>query len=481
LSGQPVENPADEVQRALHRAGTPVVLVDFDETLWLRNSTDAFLASVRPQIVGGVLLRVLDVLEPWRLLPGPRQRFVYRDWLRVLLVSVLLPWSLLRWRRSAAALGARWRNDALLSALAGVDRPLVVTFGFVPIVKPLLAGAHPGARLLVASSLWRGYRLRTEGKQAAVLRELGADALAASLVITDSSEDADLLAACGTPLLIQWTGAGRWVGSPSYRPFRYTRKGKRAGQRYLLHNVLLEDVAVLWLAFAWTAEQPALTAAGLLLLHLSFWLVYEIGYHENDHVAAGRERAPHQPLGSASYADSMDGPSAWLCSLLLAAPGCVLLAAGAGSALQFASATDDLWVRSGLVLLGWVGYLMLSRSAYRTYNHLPVEARTLPYAVLQLTRTAGYGAFLSTGVVGALLLGALVLGRWIPYLAYRDLGVHLRGSHRLTMLMAFLVLAAVQAAVDTASLLELQTLVALAYLVARAHRPLRALVGTRGA
>lgn len=480
MPGQHVHDPADQVQRAL-RATTPqVVLVDFDETLWLRSSTEAFLHSVRPQIAAVVLLRGLDVLRPWRLLPGQRQLFVYRDWLRVLLVVTLMPWSLLQWRRHAAALGPRWRNEALLTALADVDRPLVVTFGFAPVVRPLLAGAHPQAHLLVSSSLLRGYRLRSEGKRAAVLRELGADVLAESMVITDSADDADLLQACRTPLLLQWPAAAGWVRSPSYRPFAYTRKGKRAGQRYLLHNVLLEDVAVLWLAFAWTAERPALAAAGLLLMHLSFWLVYEIGYHENDHVAAARESAPHLPVGAAGYGDSMDRQSAWLCSLLLAVPGCALLTAGAGEALHFGMDTGSLWPRSGAVLLVWVAYLLLSRGAYWGYNRLPAGRRVLPYALLQLTRTAGYGVFLGTDDTGAVVLGALVMARWIPYLSYRDLGVHLRGSHRLTMLFAFVVLAAVQSAADPAFLLDAQTVVALAYLLARAHRPLRALVQPGG-
>ena len=63
----------------------------------------------------------------------------------------------------------------------------------------------------------------------------------------------------GRPVLTHWPGA---VYAPafatSYMPFLYTAKASEPGKRYLLHNVLLEDVVVLWLAFAWTQHSPVL-------------------------------------------------------------------------------------------------------------------------------------------------------------------------------------------------------------------------------
>jgi hypothetical protein len=75
------------------------------------------------------------------------------------------------------------------------------------------------------------------------------------------------------------------------------------------------------------------------------------------------------------------------------------------------------------------------------------------------------------------LRSTLVLARWIPCLAYGDIGLHLRGSHRLTMLLAFLVLAAVQSAADLRAWWDCQAAAALLYLLVRAHRPVRALLG----
>ena len=470
-------DPATEVKQAIGNAEHDVLLVDFDETLWLRNSTETYLRSARPRIVALVLLKVLDLVRPWALLPGGRSRFLYRDWFRVLTVTVLLPWCLPRWRRSAADLGLRWRNQALLDALVGGGTPLVVTFGFAQIVRPLLAGVDPAARLIVASSLLRGHRPRAEGKQAAARRELGDDAVAGALFVTDSQDDADLLLACRTPLLLTWPDVGEPAPPrPPYRPFDYTRKGKRAGQKYLLHNVVLEDVVVLGLAFAWLAGRPWEVAVGLLLLHLSFWLIYEIGYYDNDHVATAREQAPNHPPAVAAYAGSVAALPAWLTSLSFALPGCWLLSDGAGAALRPGGASDGAFRRAVTVFLVWLVYLACSRGAYQVYNRVPPHARGLPYAVLQLTRSAGYGVLLSTDSVGALLLSSLLLARWIPYLSYRDLGLYTRGSHRLTMLYVFLVLGAIQTTVDPHFFGQRHVLVALLYLVGRAHRPLRALL-----
>lgn len=482
MSVTDVDNPARLIRLAVAAQQHSVVLCDFDETLWLRNSTESYLDSVRPRWLAVLLLQMLDVVRPWGLLPGPNRRFLYRDWMRVLLVTVFIPWTLPRWRRSAAVLGGQWRNQELLDSVGGVAPLHVVTFGFGPVVRPLLTALHPSARLTVASGLLRGWQVRAKGKRAAVESELSRGIVAEALFITDSADDADLLAACRTPMLLVWPSA-QYVPAhcTSYVPFLYTRRGKRAGQKYLLHNVLLEDVAVLGLAFAWTADRPVLVAAGLALLHASFWIIYEIGYHENDHYAVRREQKPHRPVGSAEYAKRMKPHLAWMCSLVPALPGCWLLAAGAGSSLRVGGGFDELLPRAGAVLLAWTGYLVASRGAYWIYNRLPEDRRSPMYIVLQLTRTAGYGVLLVLDPTGVVVVGALVLGRWIPYLAYRDLGVHLRISHRMLMLIAFCLLGAVQSVSEPSTWWDMQAAVAFLYFLARARRPVQALFDpTRG-
>ena len=168
--------------------------------------------------------------------------------------------------------------------------------------------------------------------------------------------------------------------------------------------------------------------------------------------------------------------AAWCVSLLLGAPGCVLLVLGAGDALRTVGRPVGTAQTTVTIFCTWALYLLLSRVAYAAYNRIDAERRSFPYAVLQLSRTAGYGVLLVSGPVGVVVLGALVLARWFPYMTYRDLGEHPKGSHRLTMLLAFLVLAAVQASMDLSALWSLQAAAVLLYFAARAHRPLRHLV-----
>lgn len=117
----------DEALRIVARGDRRDALVDFDETLWLRSSTEVYLASLRPRLLAFLVLTALDVLRPWRWLPGDRRTFLYRDWIRVSVTSLLLPWSLLLWRRQAKGLGRRWQNGPLVDALlaGGYDSVLV--------------------------------------------------------------------------------------------------------------------------------------------------------------------------------------------------------------------------------------------------------------------------------------------------------------------------------------------------------------------
>ena len=452
------------------------VLVDFDETLWLRSSTETYLDTLRPRVLAVPLLTALDVLRPWALLPGDRRRFVYRDWLRVLVASVLLPWSLLRWRRIAPGLGRRWQNEELLQALgAARSRPVhVVTFGFRPVVAPLLAGIDAAARLTVVGGLLDGPRLRREGKRVHAERVLGETAVAEAVLVTDSEDDADLLEVCRSPVLTRWPGARyERAFSDAYQPLLYTRKGKRAGQKYLLQHVLLEDVLLLSLAAAWTMERPLLGAVALLLLHLSFWLVYEIGYHENDHLAALRERAPSVPEGAEAYRDRMKPRAAWATALAVGLSGAALLALGNPDALALLDGTEPgagLVVATGLL---WAGYLCAARALYWAYNRFDPRVRGLPYAGLQVARTLGYAVVVTLTLPGALALAAVVVARWVPYAAYRSTGTEWASDRRMLLWSAFVVMLCLGLALDAAAVLVPQTVVIALWLAARAHRPLR--------
>ena len=65
------------------------VLVDLDETLYLRNSTEDFISCAWPGLLALLVLKVLDLLKPWRLTGGTETR----DTWRVRAISVFLPWT----------------------------------------------------------------------------------------------------------------------------------------------------------------------------------------------------------------------------------------------------------------------------------------------------------------------------------------------------------------------------------------------------
>jgi hypothetical protein len=184
------------------------VIVDFDETLWLRNSTEEYLDAVRPRSLAFLILAAVDVAKPWRLSASPIRERVYRDWLRVLILTCLFPWSLPRWRRRAKSCAQKWLNVELFEMASHHEgaQLYVATLGFAPIVKPLLAQIFPHAKL-IAGSLGAGYKIRLSGKKVAFDREFGSGIVTNAIVITDSEDDKDLLSACHRGFLIKWPKA----------------------------------------------------------------------------------------------------------------------------------------------------------------------------------------------------------------------------------------------------------------------------------
>ncbi|MEM8870539.1 MAG: hypothetical protein AAGB10_21055 [Pseudomonadota bacterium] len=204
---------------ALNDAPRGLIIVDFDETLWLRNSTEAFLSASRPAWLAAGLLRGLALLRPWRLIGGRKQTPVYRDWIRVLTIGTLMPWVWNSWRKTAPILGARHANTFLEGLIQehSAGRVVILSNGFKRIIAPLQQGMALQEAELIASPLQRGAAWRKAGKRALAEAHLPKDALDHAVLITDHGDDADLLARVGTGLLCVWPHA-------RYRPaFRRRR------------------------------------------------------------------------------------------------------------------------------------------------------------------------------------------------------------------------------------------------------------------
>jgi hypothetical protein len=393
----------------LRRCRGPV-LIDLDETLYLRNSTEDFIDTARPGILALLLLRLLDAVRPWRWSGGERTRDVWR----VRCILLLLPWTLAAWKKRCLRLAASATNAPLMSALEDRARagdcepPVIVTVGFEAIVRPLVAALKvPQAPRIIAARHFR-FSDRREGKLALSTRALGAATIQRALVITDSDQDAELLDACAVPLLIKWPQARcRPALRGVYLPGQYMTQVKRPGAGYISRGILQEDYA-LWVLASLSFTQPLLHIVGLLFLLLSFWAVYERGYVDNDVIAARYER---EPTLNAAFFDAPVVTPRW-------APWGWAMVSGAVGVLILRGAELHALYAFG----AWVAVLLATYGTFRIYNRLDKQSRIWLYAALQLARGAAFVVVVSISVIGAVAIGAHVLSKWVPYYMHRQAG-----------------------------------------------------------
>lgn len=417
------------------------VLLDFDGTLFRNCSTEAYLDCARPAPIAALLLTLVDIVKPWRLAgPGRGPELMWRDWLRVLLITVLMPWTLLVFRRRAAAVGPRHAATDLIAAVRACPtvRPVVLTRGFGFLVRPLVRAMGLdwpvlGVPLLTAP------RHRHHGKAWMARRTLGEAALTRGVAVTDDArDDADLIAAVPDSVVV--TPPPGWFRpalAHAYRPFAYVTQAKHPGTRHVMTVFLGEDWLTLVLATAPWSPNPVVTAVALIFLVVSFFILYEIGYWENDREGLQRERAPSLSETQRTWSGTVDPRWAWGLALLTALPGLGLLAwmvapAAAAGAVPWSLTSELMALASGpgpagvATLAGalgvvWVGLLMTQRGLFRVYNRTPPWLRIAGFPLLQVTKgpLMAVALPLVTGLPGAVLLLAMVGSRWIPYVIYR--------------------------------------------------------------
>lgn len=434
------------------------LLIDLDETLYLRNSTEDFIDCACPGIVAIVLLRVLDLLAPWRWTGG----LATRDFWRVRTVALLMPWTHWRWLRRARRLGKEHANRPLIDALnaRGPAAVIIITNGFAPIVGALVSALGVSAHQVVAAGL-SSARDRRIGKLRMAQERLGDRTVAESLVLSDSLDDLPLLDACRRPLLTIWPGARfRAALAQTYLPGQYLSQVKRPGERYIIRGILKEDFVFWLLASVGLAAMPVLHVAGMGLLLLSFWAIYELGYVDNDRVAARYESDPK--LSAAYHVAPVATPRVrpWIWALVSATLAIILLRWPAPP-----SAWD---------LVIWTALLVALQLWFRFYNRLDKQTRIWPFAGLQLARAASFAVLVPISPIGAMALGAHVLARWTPYLVYRISGRDWPETRfHLVRLMFFAILSGLLAlAVGVAPLLDWTAAALLGWNVLRARKEL---------
>ncbi len=489
LADQTSTPPCDQVLSAVQNAGkdSPII-VDFDETLFLRNSTQAYLGSIYPRPLGAAFLIVAKAVKPWRFLPAPfKANNISKDWLLVLSATLLFPWTLLVWRRRAKALATTYCNQPLAQAIDRNTRaPIVVaTLGFGFIVKPLIkhlpmVSIKTDRFQVVACRFWQGAVDRAAGKLKMMLAKLDESSIRKAVVVTDSATDQPILDAAATPCLIVWPEA-EFVPAMAdlYVPLSYAEKVKNPGQAHFIKQVVFGHWVFGVIAWSCISAHPLLNALALFFLTLSYWCVYEIGYQENDDVGKQYESKP--TLSSAYqqniYPVKLNTLWPWLYAIAFAIPGCTLFALSQ-SAAQFSDwGTTPLGLAILVNGLRWLFYLVAVRSCFWFYNQLNEVTRIWMYPLLQSQRLFGFGVLASTNAVGAILLTSFLVSRWIQYCIYRCGGDRTRFPINISCLLLFTLLfsALALSSAPLSTWITGQTALALIYCMLRATSKLRQL------
>jgi hypothetical protein len=401
------------------------VMVDLDETLFLRNSTEEFISCAVPGLLALLMLRVLDVLKPWRWSGGHATRDVWR----VRCICLFFPWTQVVWKRRVASLARKYINQPLANALAsGGQQPIIVTVGFTPVVTPLVQALGFGSSRLVSARL-DTFRDRRDGKLVLARGALGEETISRSMLVTDSTDDLPLLAKCAKPLRVIWPEARyRTALGSVYLPGRYITHVKHPGERHIFRSVLQEDYAFWVLSSIALAAQPLMHVASLALLLASFWAIYERGYVDNDYVAAHFEAAPKL---SASYWETPVATPAvqpWIWAFALGALGILLLR------YPHVPVAADF--------IKWSAVLVGTYAWFKLYNRYDKSTRIWMFGLLQFLRGAAFLVLIPATHIGIAAIGAHVLARWVPYFVYRMGGKAWPNGHGQTLRLLFFVLLA---------------------------------------
>lgn len=185
---------------------TPIIL-DFDETLLLRNSTAEYIDSLQPRLAGFVLVKFLRVVQPWNWLPKPFRGSQVRDWFYVAIPTILLPWTILLWRRKAKKLAEDYGNTELISAINRNPNALVIiaSLGFNFIIEPIVQHIPIKSDRLISCRFWQGAKDRGKGKLLMMQEVLPESEIKSAILVTDSEDDLPLLQVVNKPCFVLWS------------------------------------------------------------------------------------------------------------------------------------------------------------------------------------------------------------------------------------------------------------------------------------
>ena len=420
----------DQLAQSITQAApnTPII-VDFDETLFLLNSSAEYLNSLQPRFIAAIILKFLSFTKPWRFLIKSGKDSEVRDWFLILSMTLLFPWNIFLWQKTARKLAQKYSNTELITELGKNNQTniIIATLGFQFVVEPILKFMSLDHSQLISCRFWQGAKDRQKGKLAMVQEYVKQEQISTGMLITDSLDDESLLKEVANPFLITWSQAK--YNSPMtdiYFPLYYLEKIKRPGDNYLLKAILLDDFPIIFLAFSWLSPQPILHGIAIAFLAISFWCIYEYGYYENDLVAEKYEDKPQLSKNYQAYKHTASWWKPWPWSLALGTFGIIFLEASQKVTSIFdweLLKNSNFFLDDAMSLaLYWTGFLLASRLCFWVYNYVNKKTRIWLYIILQITRYCGFIVVTATNIVGMSALLSQIFTRSTSYIMYRYSG-----------------------------------------------------------
>ncbi|MDC2993771.1 haloacid dehalogenase-like hydrolase [bacterium] len=364
-------------------------ILDFDHTLLLGNSTEIFLLSVRPRLWGEIIDKTVRIA--WNRFGTETVNEIDR-W-RVLAAIFAAPWSLPCWKvRAHSEVDLRWNHSLEKVVSSGRKAPIIISFGFKQLIEPLIEAKSCQNSLfterpiLICSDIFKpSLSIRRHGKISGLERYFPEIVWSKYFSVSDSEEDRDLLLRSRNGFYIQWHEPDT-VPRPGYIPFRFLRQAKFRGRSYFKNYILQQDLVVWLFIYAFTYSQ----ALPAFFFFLSLHSIYEIGYYENDYIAAKTEQNPTLFFELSDFECYPIGSMAWIFALLTGLLGIFAL-------------YNSFHLQS---LAAWFLILIALRLSFYIYNRQSPNRRLPYYLLLQTLKNFGGLFVMNASPIGlALAMG----------------------------------------------------------------------------
>lgn len=390
----------DKIKREISQPEIKNVIIDFDHTLWLGNTTEQFINIATPKLPCEILDKVVSKF--WDKNLGSLKQKIARDHLRVLVLVILTPWNLYRWKLFCRKnINKYWNKDLYDTIDESGKNKLVISLGFNILIKKIL-NIKLGSKFqmpLYASKLFDfSTNIRKKGKVECIKDKVD---LSQSYTITDSIEDKNLLINSHSGILHRWAEP-IFEKQLGYYPFRYLIKGKYLNKGYLKNYIISQELVIWLFLFAYNLNfiVPA------FCLFFSFQLIYEIGYYENDFMGAKNESNPRLINNHINFYKYNIKFNAWFFSLFFMVVGLYIL-------------NVSEFIKNTVI---WLAILVLLRIIFHLYNKSIPSKRKELYFFLQFFKNFSGIAILIPNIVGVVLAISNMLQHYIRYVIYRTHG-----------------------------------------------------------